>query len=174
MVTGIYNETKDLDYLIWLNDNERRMDALIKCINSRYFHHTNCYKSSDKHRISTTSNEGHMRNLTVLCSGLLKLYVLYETKLKEYNDNSQTKKPNLLLDLNTECADNCRNALKGPEVKEILEKLNFKLKPKYIHKLETTSPRSYSSPKRSRRKASYKVKNEKMKKIMSEYIDRYG
>jgi hypothetical protein len=173
MVNKIYNETKNDNYETWLNENEPKMKALIECINTRYFHHSYCYKSDKKERISTKSTTGHMRNLTVLCSSLLKLYIIYEKKLKDYNDNSLIKKKNLLLDLNTECADNCRNSLKRDDDKDLKKIfIELKLKPKNINKLETKSPRSYSSPKRSRRTSSYKVKNDKMKKIIDNYINR--
>jgi hypothetical protein len=159
IVNSIYKDTKEIDYKTWLEEYEPKMNALIKCINARYFHHSYCYKSPYKNKVSVKSNQGHMRNLNTLCSSLLKLYILYEKKLKEYNDNSKTTKKNLLLDLNTECADNCRNALKGVEVNKILQDLN--LKNKDINKIETHSPKSFSSPNRSRKRSSYNVKKTK-------------
>jgi len=170
MVNKIYKDTKEIQSEKWLNENEDKMKALINCINTRYFHHSYCYKSVYKNRISTTSNKGHMRNINKLCSCLLKLYILYEKKLKEYNDKSKYKKKNLLLDLNPECADNCRNSLKDIGVSQILRDLN--LKNKDIKKIETRSPKSFSSPNRSRKIASYNFKNAKMKKIIFSHISK--
>lgn len=165
MVNKIYNETKRDDYKTWLIEHEPKLESIINCINSRYFHHSHCNMAiKNNNRISTVTEKGHMRNLTTLCSSLLKLYILYEKNLKEYNDKCKIKKRNILLDLNTECANNCRNALKGLEIKNIFKDL--KLKNRDINTLETKSPKSYNSSRRSKRKSSYKVKNNKMKSMV--------
>lgn len=167
MINLIYKQTKNYDYNIWLNEYEPKMKSLIDCINTRFYHHKYCYRPlSDYERYpSMVSNKGHMRNITVMCSGLLKLYILYEKMLKEYNDNSIIKKKNLLLDLNSECADNCRNTLKSKVVISILKDLE--LSSKNVSKLETNSPRSYTTEKRSRRNKSYEISKRKIYDIIS-------
>jgi len=169
MVNKIYRETKDDHFSKWLMENEPKMKAIITCVITRYFHHQHCYKpvSPRKIRVSETTTEGHMRNINVLCASLLKLYILYEKKLKQFNDNTLgSKKKNLLLDLNSECADNCRNALKSGEFKNIIDELN--LKSSDINKLETNTKRSKRSrEKRSRRKKHYKVDRNKISNILN-------
>lgn len=157
MVNKIYVETKDENYIHWLNNHTSKIKAIIDCINTRYYQHRNCFKyeGSIIKKPSEVSNEGHMRNLTTLCSSLLKLYILYEMNLKKYNDNNKYKKENLLLTLNQETANNCRNLLKGTTSK-IIQDLeltdNIKL-------LENTPKNTSKKIKRSRGKEKYKILN---------------
>jgi hypothetical protein len=60
--------------------------------------------------------------------------------------------------------------LKDIGVSQILRDLN--LKNKDIKKIETRSPKSFSSPNRSRKIASYNFKNAKMKKIIFSHISK--
>ena len=160
MVNKIYDETKDENYIHWLNNHTSKIKAIIDCINTRYYQHRNCFKyeGSIIKKPSEVSNEGHMRNLTTLCSSLLKLYILYEKKLKQYNDNHKNKKSNLLLELNEETANNCRNLMKGTELKEIIQDLS--LTDNNLKLLETpkNTTKNYNS-KRSRGKGKYKIPN---------------
>ncbi len=169
LINLIYKQTKNYDYNTWLNYYEPKMKSLIDCINTRFYHHKNCFRplSNYERYPSIVSNKGHMRNITVMCSGLLKLYILYEKMLKKYNDNSIVKKKNLLLDLNSECADNCRNTLKSKVVISILKDLE--LSTKNINKLDTNSPRSYTSEKRSRRSKNYNVSPRKIHNTILTY-----
>ena len=112
MVNNIVNETKDMNSILWLNMYEPKLQSIIDCINSRVYHHLNCHKyiGSDTTN-KDISNKMHMDFLKVLCESMFKLYVLYEYKLKDYNNKNNNFKKNILIDLNKECMDNCLIAL---------------------------------------------------------------
>lgn len=126
-INEIYDETKDDNYIDWLDEHTHKIQVIIDCINARFYQHDNCYKKETDKYPSEVSNKGHMRFLTTLCSGLLKLYMLYERNLKLYNNNHAIKKNNILLDLNPECSSNCKNILINTESKDILEELKLSM-----------------------------------------------
>jgi hypothetical protein len=159
IVNKIYDDTKDDNYIDWLKENTRKLEVIIDCINTRFYQHDNCYKKEGELYPSEVSNKGHMRILTTLCSGLLKLYMLYERNLKLYNDKHNNKMSNILLDLNSECANNCKNILVNTESKDILEEL--KLSIKNIELLEGL------------KNSNIKLSNSKVENILKKY-DIYG
>lgn len=89
---------------------------------------------------------------------MLKFYILYELKLKLYNDKYKPKKPNILLDLNASCANNCKDVLKqSDKVRELLIYFNLS-QDDITKKLSTKSPKQKNIKKkiiRSRTNTSY-------------------
>jgi hypothetical protein len=112
MINNIVNKSKDIKSILWLDTYEKKLQSIIDCINSRVYHHLNCHKYIGSNIINKDiSNEKHMDFLKVLCESMFKLYILYEYKLKDYNDKNNKFKKNILTDLNKECMNNCLIAL---------------------------------------------------------------
>jgi hypothetical protein len=146
-----YEESKE-----WLYNHEKKLMSIINCINSRVNYHINCRRPVTY--TTVRFDPQHLYFLTVLCASMLKLYILYELKLKLYNDKYNPKKPNVLLDLNTSCANNCKDILRDTDkVKELLKYFNLS-QDDITNKLSTTSPVKKNKKKkviRSRTNSSY-------------------
>jgi len=125
-VVKLVEKTKKEPSEKWLSKHQSKIESLIECINMRVYQHINCYKNKIETNRYNVSNKGHMRNLFTLCSSLLKLFILYEYKLKQYNDtHPQNPKENILLDLNEECANFCFGSLQTNDIEYMLESLGL-------------------------------------------------
>lgn len=120
-VNKLVNNTKDKDSNIWLRENESKIESIIDCINMRVYQHHNCHSNTKETNIFNVSNKGHMRFLLTACSSLLKLFLLYEFKLKNYNN----KKKNILTDLNKECSSFCFGSLTTIDVEKLLKEMGL-------------------------------------------------
>ena len=117
--------TKDEDYKSWLKKNEKKIESIIECINMRVYQHHNCHNNTKETNGFNVSNKGHMRFLLTACSSLLKLFILYEFKLKQYNNEHKNKKRNILTDLNKECSYFCFGALTTNDVDMLLDEMGL-------------------------------------------------
>ena len=90
-VTDIQNEPHDL---INLQDIVNKMNALKVCVESRYKHNYNCYRSSSgynnkvRHELKLVVEPGHNRMITQICSEMDRLKNILQSDLEEKGNNA--------------------------------------------------------------------------------------
>ncbi len=106
-------ETKNVDPVTWLVNHEIKLINIIDCINLRAYENDSCFKISSTHGLTKDGNIygeiKHIEFIKFLCRSLLKLFLLYETKLFEYNTyHTKKQKKNILVDINPYTSNLCQ------------------------------------------------------------------